>query len=274
MISSGRRRGSKPPPIDGRTGREQRWQRVLDTARIEPLPRGLHARLVDHLARQILCEEAAPGSSLPRIDELAQTFSVSRTVVRDALQVLAAKGLIETRTRRGTLVRPRAHWRLLDPEVLRWSLQCGRENSLLQDLIELRQVIEPAAAQLAAARAGEDDLARIAEACEQMASRARDEATFLEADIAFHIAVLRAARNEAFAQLSQAITVGLLAAFERSIAIPDATALALPLHRAVHRAIEARNPIAAFDAMMVCVRQDDTAAPGARHTGLLRQKGA
>jgi DNA-binding FadR family transcriptional regulator len=218
--------------------------------------RSLSGDMLDRLGRDIVGGRVAEGATLPREEELAATYRVSRTVVRDAVRMLAAKGLVETRTKRGTIVRQRATWHLFDDDVLRW-LIAGGHGQVVQDLIELRQVIEPAAARLAAQRATAEDIERIRQACAQMAGNVAEKDGFLEADVAFHTAVLQASHNEGMAQLSQAIKVALLHAFDRSTKIRDATRMALPLHQAVYEAIRARNPMAAADAMAACVRQDD-----------------
>jgi DNA-binding FadR family transcriptional regulator len=232
------------------------YESLLDAPSISS--RTLSGDLAERLGRDILGGRIRERSILPREEDLASRYHVSRTVVRDAIRMLTAKGLVEARTKRGTIVHPRGSWRLLDHDVLRW-IAAGGDAAITRDLIELRQVIEPAAAQLAAARATPDDVERISAACAMMASHVSDERTFLEADVAFHMAVLGASHNESLFQLSQAIKVALFTAFERSMKIPDAALHALPLHEAVFEAIRARNPLDAGAAMMLCVRQDGAA---------------
>ncbi len=239
--------------------------------------RSLSGDMVDRLGRDIVSGRVAEGVILPREEELAARYRVSRTVVRDAVRMLAAKGLVETRTKRGTIVRRRAAWHLFDDDVLRWVI-AGGERRVVQDLIELRQIIEPAAARLAALRATPEDIERIRQACERMAGHIADKDGFLEADVAFHTAVLDASHNEGMAQLSQAIKVALLHAFDRSTRVRDATRIALPLHQAVYESIRGRNERAAADAMAACVRQDDApprhAGAEAKGTGSRRRSGA
>lgn len=239
----------------GRHGRAvYKYQHLLDSASFGQ--RNLTGDLVERLGHDIVGGRLKQEVILPKEDDLAQRCGVSRTVVRDAMRMLAAKGLIETRTKRGTIVRNRREWSLLDPDVLRWTIASGSRPALLDDMIELRRIVEPAAAQLAAERATRADLACIRRTCEQMASSVLAEDDFLAADIAFHQSVLRAAHNEGLASLSQAIKVALLAAFRRSMEIPDATRTALPLHEAVCEAIHRRDAQSAAASMMKCVSQD------------------
>lgn len=211
--------------------------------------------LVDRLGRDIVSGRISEQVILPREEELAEAAGVSRTVVRDAIRMLAAKGLVETRTKRGTIVRGRAEWHLFDSDVLRWMGADGQRR-VMDDLVELRQVIEPAAAHLAATRATPEDIERMREACNRMAHHVTDKNSFLNADVEFHIAVLEASHNEAIAQLAQAVKIALLHAFRQSIRVQDATRVALPLHQAVYESIRSGNPLAATNAMAACVRQD------------------
>src|SRR5207244_4849669 len=112
----------------------------------------LHGRVAHEIGRRIVSGAIAEGSLLPRESELAAEHQVSRQAIREALKVLAAKGLVASRRRAGTRVRARAFWNLLDPNVLAWHPAGNVDPTFLNDLVELRQLIEPAAAELAARR--------------------------------------------------------------------------------------------------------------------------
>src|SRR5437867_4809520 len=120
----------------------------------------LHGRIVHAIGRRILGGDLQPGDLLPAEPELG----ASRTVVREAIKVLAAKGLVESRPKTGTRVRPRESWNLLDPDVLAWLQDGAVSEDLLRKLTEVRRIIEPAAAELAAARADGRDLAALEQA--------------------------------------------------------------------------------------------------------------
>src|SRR5881398_3488194 len=128
--------------------------------------RGLHGELVHEIGVRILRGELRPGDLLPTEEELQGELAVSRTVLREAIKVLAAKGLVEARPKIGTRVRPRDAWNLLDPDVLAWQQRGAGSPSLLRALTEVRRSIEPAAAELAASRADAGDLAALGAALE------------------------------------------------------------------------------------------------------------
>lgn len=225
--------------------------------------RSLHGQVANQLGLAILGGEFAAGAVLPKEDALSARFRVSRTATREAIKVLAAKGLIETRTKSGSRVRDRRLWNMMDPDVLMWHFAARSDGPFVRDLIELRQIIEPSAARLAAKRATAADLERIEAACARMAGDTGDDVGFLEADLAFHNAVLAATHNQALVQQAHTVSAALLAAFARSTEQAGAMAAALPLHQAVYQAIRQRHPDLAAEAMAVCVRQDDAAEPAA-----------
>ena len=114
-----------------------------DASRVYPT-RGVHGRLVEQIGRRILGGELAPGAMLPREAELVQELGISRTAVREAIKVLAAKGLVESRQKLGMRVRPEQAWNLLDPDVLAWQAASGPvAGADLEHLVELRRMIEP-----------------------------------------------------------------------------------------------------------------------------------
>ena len=124
----------------------------------------IHGSVVDAIGRWILGGTYAPDDLLPREDDLAAELGVSRTSIREAVKVLSAKGLLQARRRVGVRVRNRDEWNLLDPQVLSWHPDVGRDEALITSLIEARRIIEPAAAALAAKRATAADLAQIEQA--------------------------------------------------------------------------------------------------------------
>src|SRR6187551_3409488 len=116
--------------------------------------RGLHGAVVHEIGVRIVNGDLQPGETLPDNGFLIDA-DVSRTVVRETIKVLAAKGLVESRPKVGTRVRPRRDWNLLDPDVLAWQVEAGADPGFLDQALELRRMIEPAAARLAAERADE-----------------------------------------------------------------------------------------------------------------------
>ncbi|WP_241983491.1 FadR/GntR family transcriptional regulator [Cryobacterium tagatosivorans] len=157
--------------------------------------RGAHGRVIDAIGRAIVGGRYEPGSLLPKEAELMEEYGVSRTSLREATKVLAAKGLIEIRQKVGTRVRPEGLWNAFDSDVLTWSSEEGKGEAIIRDLVELREILEPSAARLAAARASKADLERIAKAHLSMAENVRDPARYAESDVEFHMAVFAASHN-------------------------------------------------------------------------------
>ncbi len=213
-------------------------------------PRGVHGRLVELLGRRIMGERLRPGSLLPREAELAQQQGASRTAIREALKVLSAKGLVETRRRLGTRVRARADWNLLDPDVLAWQAAEGGSPALTQQLVELRRMVEPEAARLAALRRSADELAAISAAAAAMRASLGDPAAYYAADLAFHRALFAASGNPLIDRLGVIVSAVLAVSFrlqQRSL-LPFEHGLAL--HERVRDAIAAGDGPGAEAAML------------------------
>jgi DNA-binding FadR family transcriptional regulator len=202
--------------------------------------RGLHGEVVHQVGLGILRGELEPGDPLPE-DGLVAEPGVSRTVLREAIKVLAAKGLLESRPKTGTRVRPRSDWNLLDPDVLAWQLEAGPTREFLEDALELRRMIEPGAARLAAERATDGEIAALEDAFAAM-SEARDLDDWLEPDVLFHSILVRAARNELLERLSPMVSAMLRTLFLVSSRPPRTFNRALPMHEAVIDAIRAHDP--------------------------------
>ncbi len=176
--------------------------------------RGLQGRLIDALGEAIVSGRFQPGETLPRELELMAEYQVSRSSLREVLKVLGAKGLIETRQKLGTRVRRQDLWNLFDADVLAWHQRQGRGELILQDLIELRQVIEPAAARLAAGRAGMSDLRNLERSIATMRQSADDLTAYAAADVEFHMAIFTASHNVLFARLAHIVADFLQISFQ------------------------------------------------------------
>lgn len=176
--------------------------------------RGLQGRLIDALGEAIVSGRFEPGNVLPREPELMAEYQVSRSSLREALKVLAAKGLIEMRQKLGTHVRRQDLWNVFDADVLAWHQRQGRGEPMLRDLIELRQVIEPAAARLAAGRATMSDLGALERSVEAMRLGAADAAAYAAADVEFHMAIFAASHNVLFARLAHMVADFLRISFQ------------------------------------------------------------
>lgn len=181
-----------------------------------PRPR-VGREFVAALAKAIAEGRYAEGSTLPREQDLCTEFSISRTVVREALKTLESKGIVRSRARAGTLVRDRADWNLLDADLLDWMGDSVVDAGFLAVVLEARRAVEPFAAELAAERASLSDLSALHAAWEAMRDAEHgDDAAFTAADAEFHRILLRASGNLVFAQLSGVIDAALTRALDRS----------------------------------------------------------
>lgn len=189
------------------------------------------------------------GAALPTEPEIGAELGVSRTVVREAIKTLAAKGMVVTGPRKGTRVRPVADWNLFDPDVVAFRVAAGVDARFLNDLLELRLTIEPMAARLAATRAAPADLARIEAALTLMADAVDDKGLHVAADIEFHQAILAASGNQFVASLAPLLGALLDVSFRHTVRSAEAANEAIGFHRAVLRAIAGRKPAAAEKAL-------------------------
>ncbi|MGW6837048.1 FadR/GntR family transcriptional regulator [Streptomyces sp. NPDC054949] len=220
---------------------------------MNPPTRNLHQQTVDIIGQRIIAGTHGPGDLLYP-DRLEQEIGVSKTVLREALRVLASKGLIESRQKRGTFVRPRSDWNLLDSDLLRWQGQGAADKNFLVNLGEVRSIVEPAAARLAAQRRDDADLAALTEALRLMAEAGTDTQASVEADLAFHRAMLAAAHNELLTRMEVVIEAGLRVR-DHLVHSADEWADPVPAHRAVMEALRDRDPDAAERAVQDLLAQ-------------------
>jgi DNA-binding FadR family transcriptional regulator len=201
----------------------------------------LHSAVASHIGCLIVQGKIPPGSVLPNEASLATQFGVSRTALREAIKVLASKGLIEVRRKTGTRVNAHAKWSMLDPEVLAWMFSGEDVPTGLADLMEVRILVEPAAARMAAQRARPEDLEEISEACEEMEAATGDLPSSVESDVRFHMAVLEATHNAFMRPFGALIQAALRGSFRLTSSDTDLYRLTLPRHRKVLNAIESRD---------------------------------
>ncbi|AKH43232.1 HTH-type transcriptional regulator LutR [Croceibacterium atlanticum] len=223
------------------------------SARVRGPGRRLRGAVANKLGTAILTGEYAPGDILPGEVVAAEELEVSRGAYREAMQVLAAKGLVESRPKTGTKVLPRERWNLLDPEVLSWAFAGTPDARLVKSLFELRLVIEPAAAAFAAQRRSQADLKQMRDALTSMRRNSLTTAEGRAADRDFHDALLRATKNDALIAISASIgaAVSLTTHFkQRRRQLPRDP---IPDHARVLDAIAEGDPDEAADAMRVLV---------------------
>jgi DNA-binding FadR family transcriptional regulator len=228
--------------------------------------RNLHGRIVHTIGRRILRGEIRPGEAV----EAGATLSPSRTALREAIKVLAAKGLVEAKPKIGTRVSPRESWNFLDPDVMAWQHDGEPRAVFLRKLTEVRAVIEPQAAAFAAERADKAAIAALEVAFADMAAALGRPAgpnveAFVEADMRFHLTILRACGNDLLEQMTRMVYSALVVSFRTTSRLPGSARRSLPQHRAILRAISAHQPDAAHAAMRTLV------AEAAREIGALAE---
>jgi DNA-binding FadR family transcriptional regulator len=210
---------------------------------------GVHGRIVHSIGRRIVSGRIRPGEQLPT----PASVRASRGVVREAIKVLAAKGLVVSRPKTGTRVRPPESWNMLDPDVLAWQQDGLPPRDFLGKLTEARLLIEPGAAELAARRAGDAQLWSIQVALRDMREALDrsppDYEAYNEADIRFHRGVVQACDNDVIQQMGATVNTALLVAFNAAVRVPGLARGSLPRHQAILDAIRRRQPRRARAAM-------------------------
>ncbi len=233
--------------------------------------RGLLGKIVHAVGLRIIGGELPPGTVMPNEADWCAQLGVSRTVLREATKVLISKGLVESRPKTGTRVRPYEDWNLLDPDVLAWQLAVVPRDRFVREIFELRRAIEPSVAALAAGRASEAQLDEMAAALEGMEAAGDEGRRFIDPDTRFHLAILNAVDNGMMRSLSAVIETALTTSMYLSLDNPRGQRHSVPLHRAVYDALRARDPDGARDAMVKLI--DDAESDALRALETQRREG-
>jgi DNA-binding FadR family transcriptional regulator len=216
----------------------------------------LHDRVTREIALGIMRGSIGNGESpLSTEGDLCRHFQVSRTILREAVKVLAAKGLIEVRPKVGLRVRPRDEWNLVDPDLLGWLCEAGVDDLFVRDLCEVRAIVEPAAAELAAARASDREIEELQHWYRLIEANPANEAARLEADRNFHAAIFAACHNVFLTQLNTTVGVALRATQQIGVHLPQVMAESVLAHKKVALAIARRDSAAARAAMTRLIKQ-------------------
>ncbi len=215
------------------------------------------SRVVDDLGLAIVSGRQGQGTLLPGDSELIERYGVSRTVLREALKTLSAKGLVQAKARIGTRVLERSQWNLFDPDVLLWHARIGFAPAFLEHLGEMRMALEPEAAALAAQRRTPEQIEVIQRWMEAMAVPGIAPQAFVDADLGLHLAIADAADNPFFLSISTLIEVALVAVLTVASPVEDAARLkeSVDEHRAIVEAIAASDANAARRTMQVVVQK-------------------
>lgn len=216
----------------------------------------LYEQLVKQIALGIITGTIGQDDSgLSTEGDLCRHFNVSRTILREAVKVLAAKGLFELRPKIGIRLRPREEWNLVDPDLLSWLCEAGIDDRSVKDLCEVRLIVEPAAAELAAARATAKEIEEITRWYGLIEENADNEEARLDADRHFHAAIFNACHNIFLTQMNTTVGMALRATQQIGVHLPEVMAESLLAHKKVADAIAKRDPAAARTAMERLVKQ-------------------
>ncbi|WP_366658450.1 FadR/GntR family transcriptional regulator [Fodinicurvata sp. EGI_FJ10296] len=212
--------------------------------------RGVHGRVVRTIGEDIVAGHYPAGEPLPPEPDLMIRLGVSRTAIREAIKVLAAKGLVQSRPKTGTRVRMRDDWNLLDPDILSWHAVRSTDSRWFEEMVALRIMIEPQAARIAAINATAADLSAIRMESDAMAEAVNDPDTYYLHDVRFHKALLTATGNRfliCMAPMVEALLSGSFSVQRRSLIPPSEGVI---LHDAISDAVIARDPDRAEAAML------------------------
>lgn len=201
----------------------------------------VHSWVANEIGMRIVRGDYPPGSVLPNEAKWAETFDVSRSAVREAIKMLMAKSLLNSRPKVGSRVEPRERWNLLDRDVLAWYAASPDREKFLKTVQEFRYIVEPEAAALAAARRSDSQMQEITRACREMGA-ATTLRTRTEADTRFHMGILRAAGNELLVPLGVLIESGLEYLFVYITRNTNDLDYAQRLHEDIERQIRLQKP--------------------------------
>ncbi len=227
-----------------------------------------HAAVARSIGVGIIAARHPEGMTLPNDAELTARFGVSRTVLRESVKTLVAKGLLSTKARIGTRVRERSAWNMFDPDVLAWHLDAGVDKRLLRDLADIRLAVEPRAAELAALRRTSPVIPQLRASIERMRASPSDSDDFTEADLRLHLDIATASGNPFMRSIGAVIEAALRASFVLSAPVDEQEReRSIAAHARIVEAIAASNPGEAAAAMVDVIMNGLNRHGAAEHSG-------
>lgn len=218
-------------------------------------PPRIHGAIARAIGIEIVSGQRPPGFQFGGEIEASNALGISRTAYREAMRILAAKGMIESRPRAGTKVTPRSKWNILDPEVLAWSFEGQPHPDFVRGLFELREMIEPGAAALAARRRTEDHLLLLKASLDGMTRHHLETLEGQAADQRFHRTLFAATANEPLVALASTIGAAVHWTTRFKTREGPLSRDPVPDHYRVYEAIARGQPSAASEAMHVLIRR-------------------
>ncbi|WP_316858688.1 FCD domain-containing protein [uncultured Cohaesibacter sp.] len=233
--------------------------KLPDTTSFPRPARSLHSEVVEEIARWLIEGHLVAGDLLPNEVEIVERLGVSRTIVREAVRTMVAKGMLQVRRRNGTVVLGEDQWSMFDRELLAWRFRYGVSEDFLEELFRFRAGVETMAAEFCASTPGYD-ATPLLECCDAMALALQGKGDWFAADLNFHCLLLTGAGNRFLAHLTPMLENLFDALFSPDVLVEDNMRRTLPRHRAVAEAIAAGDPAAARERMLLLVGEarDDT----------------
>jgi len=216
--------------------------------------KNVHGNTVDYLGSAIVAGRFGVSGAMPPEPMLCEELGVSRTVIRESVKSLVAKGLIQTGPKVGTRVRPSSHWNWFDPDVIAWQAKAGLTPEFIRDVQDLRMIVEPAAIRLAALRATAHDIDQVEHAFAGMVDAVKGGGDYVRHDLKFHQGLIRASHNRMLEKMDEALGALLRTSFEISTVKRDGPRKSLPMHRAVLDAVIAHDPDRAGEAIVSLIQ--------------------
>jgi DNA-binding FadR family transcriptional regulator len=226
----------------------------------------LHSLIARGIGERILGGEFAPGMLLPNEVAWGLVYGASRTVVREAIKSLTAKGLISSRPKVGSRVEPKARWNLLDRDVLAWHRSATDRLAFLASTQEFRRIVEPGIAELAARKRTSRQIDQLVAALDEMRD-AKAHAEMVAADVQFHEALLAAANNDLLVPFGILVDETLANLFDYTTQRNPSYRQALKLHEAIAKSVIAGDPAAARKAMLALLDDTDSVVAKASQRG-------
>lgn len=215
--------------------------------------KNVHGNAVDYLGSAIVAGRFGAGGMMPPEPMLCEELGVSRTVVRESVKSLVAKGLIQTGPKVGTKVQPSSQWNWFDADVIGWQAKAGLTAEFIRDIQDLRLIVEPAATRLAAVRATDEDIVQIEAAYAGMVDAVEHNGDYVRFDLRFHQGMIRASHNRMLEKMDQALGALMRTSFEISTDKRNGPRDSLPMHRAVLDAVIAHDADRAEDAIILLI---------------------
>lgn len=214
----------------------------------------LHDRLTRQIALGIMRGNIGQGG-LTTEGNLCEHFQVSRTVLRESIKVLAAKRIVELRPKIGMLIRPSSEWNMVDADLLGWLCEAGVDDRFVRDLCEVRMIVEPAAAELAALRATSAERKQLLQWYNRIEANADNDAARLDADREFHATIFSACHNVFLEQMNATVGMALRANQQIGVHLPEVIEESVLAHKQVAEAIAGKDSAAARDSMVHLIEQ-------------------